>query len=194
MQGRYDVPAGAGFGADLQANNSIAVSARAPRSLYRFECVKPDGTLRWAEDAGNLVVTAGLNDLLDKYFKGSSYTAAFYVGLKGSTHTPASSETIAAKGWTESTAYSNGSRPSLTLGTVASGSVDNSTGKAAYTINQTATIYGAFVVTGTASTQINSTQGTLYGAADFATPSSSGRSVVSGDTLNVTVTLTASTS
>jgi hypothetical protein len=74
----------------------------------------------------------------------------------------------------------------LTLGTAAAGSIDNSASKAQFNINASATILGAFVVTNSTK---SGTTGTLYGAASFTGGS---RAVQSGDTLNVTVTLTAS--
>jgi hypothetical protein len=87
-------------------------------------------------------------------------------------------------GWTEDQNYSEATREVLTLGTVSGGSVDNSASKASFSINATATIGGAFLTT--VSTK-GGTTGTLYGGAAFA----ANRSVVSGDTLNVTATLTA---
>ncbi|MBZ8133203.1 hypothetical protein [Afifella sp. IM 167] len=151
------------------------------KTYYRFECVGPDGRVKWTELVPNLVVNEGLNDLLDKYFKGSGYTAAWYVGLKG-TGTIAASDTLASHaGWSEITAYA-GDRKALTLGTVASQSVDNSASAAVFAINGTATVAGAFVA-GAAT----GTSAVLYGAANFA----SARDVVADDTLNVTVTLTA---
>lgn len=192
----YSANTGAGFDSAVQGNGTVAFSGRAPRSLYTIECFDSEGNLRWAEHFGNVVTQIGRTHLLNKYFLGSSYTAAWYVGLKGSTHAVTSSDVMAStqRDWTESTAYSEGSRRPINLGTVSSSqqSVSNSSTKSTFTINQTATIYGAFV---TDSTQISTgSTYTLYGVADFDTPSSSGRSVVSGDTLNITVTLTASTS
>jgi hypothetical protein len=88
-------------------------------------------------------------------------------------------------GWSEvHTQYSEGTRPALTLGTVAAGSVSNTASKATFTITGTATVAGAFV---TSNSTKNGTTGTLYGATDF----SSSRGVESGDSLQVTVTLTA---
>jgi hypothetical protein len=84
-------------------------------------------------------------------------------------------------GWAELTPYSQGTRPAFVLGTIAAGSVDNSASKAVFTINGTATIGGAFVANN--STKAGST-GILLGAGEFA----AARSVLSGDTLNVTVT------
>lgn len=150
-------------------------------TIYAFECFDAAGNLKWREEVKNLVTNAGLNDILDKYFKGSTYTAAWYVGLKG-TGSAAAGDTLASHaGWSEITAYT-GNRKALTLGTVASQSVDNSASKASFAINGSATVFGGF----TASVDTG-TSGTLYGAADF----SSSRAVESGDTLEVTVTLTA---
>lgn len=156
-------------------------------STYEFECIGADGQVKWRETVSNLVVNVGLDDLLDKYLKGSSYTAAFYVGLKN-TGTIAAADTMGSHGgWTENTTYSNANRPTLTLGTVSSQSVNNSASKAAFSINGTTTIYGAFVTTNNTK---GGTTGTLYGAADFG----ASRAVVNGDTLNVTITLTAAAS
>ena len=175
------------FGGALEAGAEAAIGKLAMRSLYRFECFDKDGNLKWVEEVPNIVVTAGLNDLLDKYFKGSTYTAAHYVGLvdnAGWTAYAAGDTMGSHAGWSESTAYSNANRPTLTLGTVSAGSVDNSASKAVFNINGTATIRGAFVTTNNTK---GGTTGTLYGEADFA----SARAVINGDTLNVTVTLTA---
>ena len=88
-------------------------------------------------------------------------------------------------GWTEVTAYSESVRQTLTLGTVSSQSVDNSASKAVYSINGTATVGGIFVTTDSTK---SGTSGTLYGGGAF---TGGDKSVGSGDTLNVTVTLTA---
>src|SRR5581483_492630 len=159
------------------------------RNVYRFECFDANGNLKWVEEVPNQVMTAGVNDLLTQYFKGSAYTATFYVGLvdNASFSAYAAADTMASHaGWLESTAYSNANRPTLTLGTPASGSVDNSASKAVFNINATATILGAFVVTNNTK---GGTSGTLFGAASF---SGGSRAVQNGDTLNVTITLSAS--
>lgn len=139
----------------------------------------------WVEECPNLVVMAGLTDSLDKHLKGSGYTATWYVGLTSGTPTFAEGNTMAShSGWVEVIPYA-GARPTLTLGTVVSGSVDNSASKAAYTINATMVVGGAFMVTLPTAGQ---TSGTLYGGAAF---TGGNRSVASGDTLNVTITATA---
>jgi hypothetical protein len=155
-------------------------------SLYTLECRGEDGEIKWAESVHNIVNTVGLNDSLDKQFKASAYTAAWYVGLTNTTPTFAAADTMAShSGWTEFASYSGSNRPTLTLGSVASGSVDNSAAKAVFTMNASGTVGGAFLATSQA---VNATTGILYGEAAL----SSNRSVIGGDTLTITITLTAS--
>lgn len=177
------------FGAGLDAKASIELPAVNVRSHYAVKCFDKDGNLKWEEKGSNIVTTAGKNDILTKYFKGSSYTATWYVGLvdNASFSAYAAGDVIGSHaGWLESTAYSNANRPPLTLGTASGGSIDNTGSVAVFNINATATIRGAFIVTD--NTKGGTSTGTIYGEADF----SSSRSVINGDTLNVTVTLTAS--
>ena len=170
------------MGSGLIANSSPNIGSLTLENYYNVECFDKDGNLKWTESFANIVVDVGINDALDKYFKGSAYTAAWYVGLKN-TGTPVAGDTMAVHGtWTENVTYTEATRPALTLGTVAAKSVDNSASKAVFSINGTTTIFGAFIVTNSTK---SGTTGILYGVGDFA----SSRAVVSGDTLNVTITL-----
>ena len=154
------------------------------KNIYKVECFRPDGSVRWTEEIQNLVVDVGLDDVLDKYFKGSAYTASFFVGLTDGTPTVAAGDTMASHvGWVEVQNYTEGTREALTLGTVSGKSVDNSASKASFSVNATVTIGGAFITTN--STKGGAT-GILYGAVAFAAD----RSALSGDTINVTATLT----
>jgi hypothetical protein len=158
------------------------------KNTYKFECWR-NGQLAWSETVHNQVMTAGINDLLTQYFKGSAYTAAFFVGLvdNASFSAYSAADTMASHaGWLESAAYSNATRPALTLGTASAGSIDNSASKAVFNINATATILGGFVTTNSTK---SGTTGTLYGAASF---TGGARSVLNGDTLNCTISLSAS--
>lgn len=163
-------------------NHNLALT-----SIYHFQCFDKDGNLKWEDTNSNTVVNEGLDDVLDKYLKGSAYTAAFYVGLTDGTPTVAAGDTMSSHaGWAEVTAYDEAVRQTLTLGTVSSQSVDNSASKATFTIStNSTTVGGAFVTTN--STKGGST-GTLYGAAAL---SAGDKSLDDGDTLQVTVTLTA---
>lgn len=157
----------------------------AMENVYTIECYAPDGSLKWTDEIVNLVTTAGLTDLVSKYFKGSAYTAAWYVGLTDGTPTTAAGDTLATHaGWVEVADYT-GTRQTLTLGTPAAGAVDNSASKATFAITGTATIGGAFVATAT-----SGTSGVLYGVGAF---TGGDKAVGSGDSLNVTVSLSAAT-
>jgi hypothetical protein len=148
---------------------------------YTVECFDADGNLKWSEQIKNLVVTVGKNDLLDKYFSGSAYTAAWYLGLVNSGATYAAGDTMSSHaGWTENTGYSNSTRPAPTWGSASSGS--KATTATSFSINATGTIGGAFMTT---SNTKGGTTGILYSAGNF---TGGNRSVVSGDTLNVTYT------
>jgi hypothetical protein len=153
-----------------------------PYFTYKVECVGADGQVKWTEEYKNLVTTAGKTDIIDKYFKGSGYTAAWYLGLKG-TGSAAVGDTMASHaGWSEVTAYANATLPAITFGTTSGGS--NTATVVAFAINGTATVAGAFVTTNSTK---GATSGTLYSAGDFG----ASRSVINGDTLNVTLTVSA---
>lgn len=154
---------------------------------YRVECMR-NGRVIWVEEFNNLVVDEGLNDSLDKHLKGSSYTAAWYVGVTTAANTFAAADTMASHaGWTESSAYDEATRPALTLGTVSGKSVSNSASKAVFTISGTVTLQGAFV---TSNNTKGGTTGILYGGGAF----SQARSLVDNDVLNVQITATAAAS
>jgi len=157
------------------------------KTNYKFECYDRWGNLKWRDGFDNLVVIAGLNDALDKHFKASAYTSAWYVGLASGSPTFALVDSMAAHaGWAEVVDYTEANRQTLTLGSIVSGSVDNSASKAVYTISGTITVGGAFLTTYQTK---GITSGTLYGGGAF---SGGNRQVFAGDTLNVTLTLTAS--
>jgi hypothetical protein len=169
--------AGAGLVARHEVNDFVGVAGR-----FTVTCRDAEGNIRWEDDFPNLVVTAGKNDLLNKYFLGSAYTAAFFVGLKG-TGTIAAGDTMASHaGWTDITGYSNATRPAFTAASSTAGSSTNSASPAVFNINATNTVAGCFITT---SSTVGGTTGTLFSAADFA----SSRAVLSGDTLTVTYTV-----
>jgi hypothetical protein len=171
--------AGARAGAGLKAGGKV-------RGRWEFVCRDKHGRVKWTDVIENLVVNVGLDDLLDKYFKGSAYTAAHYVGLTDGTPTPAAGDTMASHaGWTEVTAYDEATRQAFTPGTVSGQSVDNSASKATFTISaDTTTVGGAFLTTN--NTKGGST-GTLYAIGAF---SAGDKSLDDNDTLDVTATFT----
>ena len=150
---------------------------------YNVQCLDSDGQVKWTDTIENLVVTVGKNDLLDKYFAGSAYTAAWYMGLVDGASTPtyAAGDTLASHaGWTESTAYSGTDRATVAWNAASAGSKASTA--TSFSINATATIAGALLTV----TQVRATTtGVLYSAGSF---SGGNRSVANGDTLNVTYT------
>ncbi len=185
----YSIESGIAVGASASRQAGVG-AGKGLRTHYRVEARDSQGNLKWVEEFDNLVVTAGLNDSLDKHFKGSTYTAAWYVGITAGTPSFAAGDTMSSHGgWTEVTAYDEANRPTLTLGTVSAGSVDNSASKARYTVSANGTVIGgAFVVTN--NTKGGST-GTLYGGGAF---SAGNKTLDDNDTLDVTITLTATAS
>ena len=158
----------------------------APSGVFTVECRDADGNLKWSDTFKNLVVTAGRNDMLDKYFTGSAYTGTFYMGLVSGSPSPtyAADNTVASHaGWTElaaGTAYSTTGTNRITMGWSAASGGSKASTTTVFNIIATNTVAGAMVTT----TQSGNT-GTLYSAGSF---SGGSKSVASGDTLNVTYT------
>ncbi len=157
--------------------------------VFTVQCFDSEGNLKWSEEKHNLVVNVGLKDMNDKYFTGSAYTAAWYIGLYGAaaSNDPAAGDTMASHaGWTEVTDYSEATRPAATFAaaTTADPSViTNSASVAVFSINGTTVVGGAFL---TSDNTKGGTTGILFSASDFAAPGD--RSVVSGDVINCTYT------
>ena len=158
---------------------------------FIFEARDKDGNIKWTAEAKNLTTNQCRQDMNAKYFLGSSYTAAWFIGLVNNTPTPsyAVADTMASHaGWVETTDYSGTDRATATFGTattadpsVISNSVASGGTVATFGITGTVTIDGAFLT----ATQDNSTNtGVLFSVAAFESPGD--RSVVNGDTLNVT--------
>lgn len=153
--------------------------------VFYVTCHDANGDIKWEDSFHNLVVNVGLQDVNNKYFAGSAYTAAWYIGLVTATATYAAGDTSASHaGWTENVAYSQATRPALAFGasTLANPSVITATA-ATFTMNGTATIGGAFVITNSTK---GGTTGILFSEGNFA---GGNKSVTSGDTLNVTYSL-----
>lgn len=154
--------------------------------IYDVVCRDTNGDIKWEDQIKNLTTLEGLDDILTQYWKGSSYSASHNVGLTDGTPTIAAADTMSSHaGWAEVVAYSQGARPALTLGNVSSQAVSNSANVASFSIDDSATVGGAFITTdGTKA----GTSGTLVGGAAF---SGGDRTVANGDTIEITVNLSA---
>lgn len=156
---------------------------------FKVECFDKDGNLKWAVESKNLVVNVGLKYMAGAGLAAETQITTWYLGLygAGASNTPAAGDTAASHaGWTEITPYSNATRPTATFAAATTANpsvVTNSASPAAFSINATATVGGAFLISDSTK---GGTTGTLFSAADFQSPGD--RAVVSGDTLNVTYT------
>ena len=155
--------------------------------VFHVQCFDKDGNLKWSTSEHNLVVNQGLQDMNTQYFKGVTYSAAFYLGLitgPGSGTTFAAADTLASKAWTEYTDYT-GARKLVTFGTATTADpsvISNSAAPSSFAISGAGgVIAGAFLCTVS-----SGTSGVLFSESDFQSPGD--RTVVSGDTLNVTYT------
>ena len=157
---------------------------------YTFECYDKDGNLKWTAETENLVVNGGLQYMAGVALTSTAQITTWYLGLWGAaaSNAPAAGDTMASHiGWTEVTPYSNATRPTATFAAATNANpsvVTNSASPASFTINATQTVGGAFL---TSNDTKGGSTGTLFSGADFSAPGD--RSVVSGDTLNVTYTL-----
>lgn len=172
--------------AELRAAGQDALA----NDLFAWMC----GSLmeeKWREVNKNLVVTVGKNDLLDKYFSGSGYTAAWFCGLISSVSYSAiaAGDTMASHaGWTEAGGTNaptyTGNRPALAFSAASAGSKATSSASS-FTFTGAGTIKGMF---GTTVTTKDGTTGILYNAVLF---TGGDRVVASADVVNVSVTYTA---
>ena len=173
-------------GASIQKGKAVSEGLKGG-GVFTATCYDKDGNLKWTAKSPNLVVNVGLADMNDKYFSGSGYTATWYIGLYGAaaSNDPAAGDTMASHaGWTEIEDYTQTERPTATFGsaTVADPSVINNSGSPAqFSMDDTVTVGGAFL---TSDDTKGGTTGILFSASDFQAPGD--RSVVSGDTINVT--------
>lgn len=169
-----------------EANEQIQITGR-----YDVKCLDAEGNVKWEDTIKNLVVTVGKNDLLDKYFAGSAYTAAWYMGLVDNTSFSAyapgdilSSHT----GWREFLSYtisgSSTNRATPTWSAASAGS--KATTATTFTITGSGTVLGALMCTTQArNSATDGGAGILYSAGSFTGGS---RAVASGDSLLVTYT------
>jgi len=179
---------GTRFRRSNRAENSNRLLRRASlrKLLKEFAAIPLEP--KWAESFDNLVTTVGKNNMLDQYLAGSSYTAAWYIGLIGATSYTtgaAVGDTSASHaGWVEDVEYSQTARPTTSWSAAANGSKTLSAA-CVYSINgDGTTIKGCFLIN--ISTK-SGTTGTMFSAGLF---TGGDKILANGDTLNVTYTAT----
>ena len=159
--------------------------------VFIFEAYDKDGNLKWRDKAKNLTTNVGRQSMNTEFFTGSSYTADWFIGLVNNSPTPTYdvTDTMASHaGWSETQAYDGPDRPGAGFGAATSANpsvIANTTGTggtvATFTIDDTVTIDCAFLTDDEAKAD---SSGILFSVAAFEAPGD--RSVVAGDTLNVT--------
>lgn len=164
--------------------------------VYFVECYDKDGNLKWSDTFPNAVVTFGKNLTLDTVLAGSGYTVTGpYMGLIGATPTVAATDTMAShSGWNEvgganAPTYS-GTRKTCAW-SAASGGTKSLSSPLSFSMTGAGTVGGCFITLGSgALNTLDSTAGTLLSAGAF---TGGNKDVASGDTLNVSYSLSLST-
>jgi len=165
--------------------------------VYVATCYGADGVEKWSDVIENLTTNVGRANLMDSYFANSG-GGAIVMGLGGangsSTFTPAYTDTQSSHaGWYEvgganAPTYSGTRKtPSFSAATSANPSVLSTSAAVVFSMTSSGTVYGAFINVG-GSTAIDNTTGTLFSIGAFTAGS---KTVTSGDTINVTYTLSA---
>lgn len=135
----------------------------------------------------NGIVDVGVNSLLDVGFRNQIQIATWYMGLVDNSGFTAfaDADTMGSHtGWNEFTTYSEAARVTWSPDAATSRSISNSTTSADFSINGSGTVKGIFI---TSDSTKSGTTGTLWATAAFA----STVSVVNGDVLKVTYTISA---
>lgn len=137
-----------------------------------------NGKFLWKDSPHNLTIDEGIEDVMDNGF----LTQTWYIGLTGTTPTPAPGDTLASHaGWTEMTDYTGNRKEYVD---VRSGkAITNSASKAILVIDQDASTVGGAFIANVAS----GTGGVLFCVAAFG---GGDRVLNNGDTINVQYDLT----
>lgn len=153
--------------------------------FFTFECLDSEGHVKWSDETKNLVVTTGLQEAIDSTLLGGTPDTSWFVGLSDSSSTYAAADTLAShSGWTEFDEYT-GDRQSW-VGVRSAQTATNTASVAVFPITGAGGgVGGAFLCGGATGTSDVLFSGSALTA---------DRTVASGDTVNITYTVTAAAS
>jgi hypothetical protein len=160
--------------------------------VYTATCFDANGNEKWSDVIENLTTNVGRASLNDAYL-GNTAAGAIVMGLKGTgtaayTDTQSSHGTWLEVGGTNAPTYSGTRKtPTFSASTSANPAVKSTSTAVVFSMTSSGTVAGAFINVGGSAT-IDSTTGVLFSAGDFTAGS---KTVTSGDTINVTYTLSA---
>ena len=147
--------------------------------IFTIECFDKNGNFKWKDVSHNIVTDEGIAYVLDLIFSlgGVTQNPHYYIGIVDASPTISSSDTLSSHaGWAEITPYSETARQEFNeerTGLV----VSNTTLKAVFSINTTATLGGSFVASSD-----TGTSGMLLSVSAFA---NGDKAVSNGDTITV---------
>ena len=159
---------------------------------YTVTCFDANGVEKWSDVIENLTTNVGRASLNDAYL-GNTAAGAVVMGLKGTgtaayADTQASHATWLEVGGTNAPTYSGTRKtPAFSASTAANPAVKSTSAAVVFSMTGSGTVAGAFINVGGSAT-IDSTTGVLFSAGDFTAGS---KTVTSGDTINVTYSLSA---
>lgn len=160
--------------------------------VYVATCYGADGVEKWSDNIENLTTNVGRASLNDAYL-GNAAAGAVVMGLKGTgsaayTDTQASHAGWLEVGATNAPTYSGTRKtPAFSASTSANPAVKTTSAAVVFSMTGSGTVAGAFINVGGSAT-IDNTTGVLFSAGDFTAGS---KTVTSGDTINVSYTLSA---
>lgn len=161
--------------------------------VYTATCYDASGNVKWADTIENLTTNVGRQNLVQNYFVTNAAAGTNVMGLKGTGtavvgDTQASHASWLEVGATNAPTYSGTRKtPAFTTTTTANPAVLATSAAVVFTMTGSGTVAGAFINVGGTSA-IDNTTGILFSAGDFTAGS---KTVTSGDTINVTYTLSA---
>jgi hypothetical protein len=115
------------------------------KGRFSIRCFNRDGEPKWLRSARNTVLNAALDNVLNVYFHEGAPVATWYMGLIDDSPTTDPGDIMTSHtGWTENTKYA-GNRKAFVEAAAGSQSLSNTASPAAFVMNDTTVVAGAFL-------------------------------------------------